>query len=133
MREEITAQTNKVESYNGFTEWLSFGNPYTIVASNDPDEHEKAVKYNDIIANAVMFHNVLDMSNVLLELHEEGYPVAKRSLARTSPLLTDHLNRFGEYVVNMQVNAGDIIGYEVTNIKGGLLCCSFACIRHAPV
>ncbi|MBP9777748.1 MAG: Tn3 family transposase [Rickettsiaceae bacterium] len=38
--------------------------------SNDPDEHEKAVKYNDIIANAVMFHNVLDMSNVLLQLHE---------------------------------------------------------------
>ena len=108
MREEITAQTNKVESYNGFTEWLSFGNPYTIVASNDPDEHEKAVKYNDIIANAAMFHNVLDMSNVVLELHEEGYPVAKKSLARTSPLLTDHLNRFGEYVVNMQVDAVDI-------------------------
>lgn len=81
---------------------------YTIVASNDPDEHEKAVKYNDIIANAVMFHNVLDMSNVLLELHEEGYPVAKKSLARTSPLLTDHLNRFGEYVVNMQVDTVDI-------------------------
>jgi len=108
MREEITAQTNKVESYNGFTEWLSFGNPYTIVASNDPDEHEKAVKYNDIIANAVMFHNVLDMSNVILQLHEEGYPVAKKGLARTSPLLTDHLNRFGEYVVNMQVEAVDI-------------------------
>jgi TnpA family transposase len=108
LREEITAQTNKVESYNGFTEWLSFGNPYTIVASNDPDEHEKAVKYNDIIANAVMFHNVLDMSNVVLELHEEGYPVAKKSLTRTSPLLTDHLNRFGEYVVNMQVEAVDI-------------------------
>lgn len=108
LREEITAQTNKVESYNGFTEWLSFGNPYTIVASNDPDEHEKAVKYNNIIANAVMFHNVLDMSNVILQLHEEGYPIAKKGLARTSPLMTDHLNRFGEYVVNMQVEPVDI-------------------------
>lgn len=56
----------------------------------------------------LMFHNVLDMSNVVLELHEEGYPVAKKALARTSPLLTDHLNRFGEYVVNMQVDAVDI-------------------------
>lgn len=107
-REEITAQTNKVESYNGFTEWLSFGNPYTIVASNDPDEHEKAVKYNDIIANAVMFHNVLDMSNAILELHEEGYPVNKKGLGRTSPLLTDHLNRFGKYVVNMNVELLDV-------------------------
>lgn len=96
LREEITAQTNKVESYNGFTEWLSFGNPYTIVATNDSDEHEKSVKYNDIIANAVMFHNVLDMSNVILELHQEGYPVGKKGLCRTSPLLTDHLNRFGK-------------------------------------
>jgi TnpA family transposase len=108
LREEITAQTNKVESYNGFTEWLSFGNPYTIVASNDPDEHEKAVKYNDIIANSVMFQNVLDMSDIVLQLHEEGYPVAEKGLARTSPLLTDHLNRFGEYVVNMQVESIDL-------------------------
>lgn len=107
-REEITAQTNKVESYNGFTEWLSFGNPYTIVASNDPDEHEKAVKYNDIIANAVMFHNVLDMSNAILELHEEGYQVDKKGLGSTSPLLTDHLNRFGKYVVNMNAELLDV-------------------------
>jgi TnpA family transposase len=108
LREEITAQTNKVESYNGFTEWLSFGNPYTIVASNDPDEHEKAVKYNDIIANAVMFQNVLDMSNVLIQLHEEGYPFQRKELKHTSPLLRDHLNRFGEYVVNMNVDPVDI-------------------------
>lgn len=108
LREEITAQTNKVESYNGFTEWLSFGNPYTIVASNDPEEHEKAVKYTDIIANSVMFQNVLDMSNIVLELHDEGYPIAKKGLAHTSPLLTDHLNRFGEYVVNMDADKVDI-------------------------
>ena len=63
----------------------------------------KAVKYNDIIANAVMFHNVLDMSNVILELHEEGYPVNMKGLGRTSPLLTDHLNRLGKYVANLHV------------------------------
>lgn len=108
LREEITAQTNKVESYNGFTDWLSFGNPYTIVASNDPDEHEKAVKYNDIIANAVMFQNVLDMSNVVLELHDEGYNFQKGALKRTSPLLRDHINRFGDYIVNMEVESIDI-------------------------
>lgn len=108
LREDITAQTNKVESYNGFSEWLSFGNPYTIVASNDPEEHEKAVKYNDIIANAVMFHNVLDLSNVILQLHEEGYIITKDKLAHLSPLMTDHINRFGEYVVNMEVEPLDV-------------------------
>ena len=87
---------------------LLTGNPYTIVASNDPDEHEKAVKYNDIIANAVMFQKVLDMSNIVLKLHAEDYPILAKGLARTSPLMTDHLNRFGEYIVNMEVEPVDI-------------------------
>jgi len=108
LREEITAQTNKVESYNGFTDWLSFGNPYTIVASNDPEEHEKAIKYNDIIANAVMLQNVMDMSGVILALMDEGYDITSKQLSKTSPLLTDHLNRFGQYVVNMEVEPVDI-------------------------
>jgi len=108
LREEITIQTNKVEAYNGFSEWLAFGNPYTMVASNDPDEHEKAVKYNDIICNCVMFQNVLDMSDVILQLHEEGHPISKKPLARGSPLMTEHLNRFGEYVVHMDTEVPDI-------------------------
>ncbi len=54
LREEITAETNKVEAYNGFTDWVSFGNPYTVIASNDPEEHEKAIKYTDIIANCII-------------------------------------------------------------------------------
>lgn len=108
LREEITAQTNKVESYNAFTEWLSFGNPYTIVASNDPEEHEKAVKYTDLIANAVMFQNMLDMSDVIVELHQEGYPILEEELSRLSPYLVGKLNRFGDYVVNMNVVPIDI-------------------------
>lgn len=108
LREEITAKTNKVESYNAFTEWLSFGNPYTIVASNDPEEHEKAVKYTDLIANAVMFQNMLDMSDVILALHQEGYPILEEELSRLSPYLVGKLNRFGEYVVNMNVVPMDI-------------------------
>lgn len=41
---------------------LSFGNPYTLVASNDPEEQEKAVKYADILANSVMLQNTIDIS-----------------------------------------------------------------------
>jgi len=108
LREEITIQTNKVESYNGFSEWISFGNPYTMVASNDPDEHEKAVKYTDIICNCVMFQNVLDMSEIILQLHEEGHIISKKPLSRGSPLMTEHLNRFGEYVVRMDTEKADI-------------------------
>ncbi|HLB42450.1 MAG TPA: transposase [Gammaproteobacteria bacterium] len=108
VREEITAQTNKVESYNEFSGWISFGNWHAIVASNDPEEHEKAVKYNDIIANAIMLQNAIDMSVVVKELVAEGYPVKRTAMRLTSPYLTDHLNRFGEFVVDMGIATEDI-------------------------
>lgn len=108
VREEITAQTNKVESYNEFSGWISFGNRHAIVASNDPEEHEKAVKYNDIIANAVMLQNAIDMSVVVKGLVAEGYPVKRTAMRLTSPYLTDHLNRFGEFVVDMGIVTEDI-------------------------
>ena len=47
LRETITAQTNKVEAYNGLSDWCAFGSDI-LVASNDEIEMEKAVKYNDI-------------------------------------------------------------------------------------
>ena len=48
LRETITAQTNKVEAYNGLSNWCAFGSNI-LVASNDDIEMEKAVKYNDIL------------------------------------------------------------------------------------
>ena len=62
LREQITAVTNRVESYNGFSKWFSFGGE---IMSNDREDQEKAVKYNDLIANAVVFHNVVDMTYIL--------------------------------------------------------------------
>ena len=39
LRQEVTANTNKIESYNGFSKWLSFGGD--VIAENDPDEQQK--------------------------------------------------------------------------------------------
>lgn len=39
LRQEITATTNKVESYNGFAKWFSFGGD--VLPINDPDEQQK--------------------------------------------------------------------------------------------
>ena len=55
MRSLITAATNKVESYHGFSKWFGFGG-FGIIAHNDPIEQEKIIEYNDLIANAVIFH-----------------------------------------------------------------------------
>jgi TnpA family transposase len=48
-----------------------FGGEGTI-ANNDPEEQEKIIKYNDVIANAVIFHNVVDLTNILCDLKREG-------------------------------------------------------------
>ena len=67
LRARITAATNKVESYNGFSHWLAFGNN-GILADNDPVEQEKLIKLNTLLANLVIFHNALDIMDVVREL-----------------------------------------------------------------
>jgi hypothetical protein len=89
-----------MEAYNGFSKWLFFGDE-GVIKHNDPIEQEKRIKYNDLVANLVMLHNVVDMTRVLRQLQAEGYPVTRDILAHISPYLTEHIRRFGEYVLDL--------------------------------
>ena len=102
MREEITAETNKAESYNWFSKWLFFGDG-GVISSNDREEQEKSLKYNRLVANAVILQNVADLTKVVAELAQEGYPVTKEALRFTSPYLQDNINRLGTYSLDMNV------------------------------
>jgi TnpA family transposase len=101
LRDQITATTNKVEAYNGFSKWLFFGGE-GIIADNDPEEQEKVIKYNDLVANAVIFHNVVDQTRILKELMEEGFPVTREDVATLSPYVTSHIKRFGDYIIDAE-------------------------------
>ena len=92
LRETITASTNKVESYNAFSDWIAFGSR-VLVASNDPDEMEKAIKYNALIANCTTLQNTIDYSYVVYQLQQQGYEINKEDLAHISPYATAHLKR----------------------------------------
>src|SRR3546814_18560323 len=59
LRQEVTAETNKLESYNGFAKFFSFGGD--VIDENDPDEQQKRLRYNDLIASAVLLQNTVDM------------------------------------------------------------------------
>jgi TnpA family transposase len=96
LRRRVTAATNKVEAYNGFSAWLRFGNA-GVIADNDPAEQEKIIKFNSLLANCVVFHTALDMTNVVRELIAEGWDITAELLAQLSPYLTEHINRFGIY------------------------------------
>ena len=100
LRGEITATTNKVENFNGFSEWFSFGNKDYIVASNDPKEQLKAIKCNFLIANTMMLQNVIDITNIILELQQEGYNIMQEDVTGLSPYITDSFKRFGVISMN---------------------------------
>lgn len=55
------------------------------------------MKFNALLTNAVIFHNALDIAEIVRQLLEEGWEIAPEDLAHISPYLTEHINRFGEY------------------------------------
>ncbi|MFD7288493.1 Tn3 family transposase [Streptomyces sp. NPDC059863] len=64
MRRRVTAATNKVEAFNGFSQWIGFGNG-GVITDNDPVEQEKTAKFNALLTNAVIFHNALDTAEIV--------------------------------------------------------------------
>ncbi len=106
LRRRVTAVTNKVEAYNGFSSWLRFGNG-GIIAENDPAEQEKMIKFNSLLANCVIFHTALDMMDVLRQLaaegwqSEEGKDITAADIAQLSPYITEHISRFGMYATDV--------------------------------
>ncbi len=98
-REEIHAHTNKVESFHHFAKWLNFGGE--ILQENDPEEQENLIKYNNLIANALIFQNVIDQTGIIKNLMNQGLAVSADDLKTLSPYLTKHVKRFGDYIVDL--------------------------------
>lgn len=100
MRVEVSANTNKVEAYHNFAGWLSFGGE-GLLNENDPEEQEKRNQYLDLVADTVIYQNVVDMSRVLGQLVKEGLEFTQQDLEALSPYLTHHIKRFGDYVLDL--------------------------------
>ncbi len=100
LRRVIQAATNKSEAFNGFVQWLFFGGE-GLIAENDRDRQRKLIKYNHLVANCLIFHNVQSQTRILRQLAEEGEEFDDATLSRLSPYLTEHVNRFGKYTLNL--------------------------------
>ncbi len=68
---------------------------------NDPEEQEKLIKYNNLIANALIFQNVIDQTRIIRNLMDGGFTVSPEDLKRLSPYQTAHIKRFGDYTVDL--------------------------------
>jgi len=65
-----------------------------------PAEQEKLIKFNTLLANLVIFHNALDIMDVVRGLVAEGWTVTVDQLAALSPHLRGHITRFGAYATD---------------------------------
>jgi hypothetical protein len=48
----------------------------------------------------VPFHTIVGMTRVLEQMAAEGLPVDETALASLSPYQTEHINRFGNYILD---------------------------------
>jgi len=58
--------------YHGFSEWLRFGGE--VIGRNDPDHQEKIVKFNELLANCVIYQNACDITAAANALAADGHP-----------------------------------------------------------
>ena len=100
MRQEVSATTNKIESYHAFTKWLNFGGD--VITENDPGEQQKRLRYIDLVASAVILQNTVDMMRVLQGLQDEGEEGDIADVQYLSPYMTSCIKRFGNYHLDLK-------------------------------
>lgn len=100
LRSTITAATNKSEQFNDFIKWIRFGAD-GVIQENDRDEQRKLIKYNHLVANCLILHNVCTLTRLLSQLATEGHKFDEATIGQISPYIREHINRFGDYVLNM--------------------------------
>lgn len=63
--------------------------------------YPKRIKYNHLVTNCLIFYNIVEMSRIIRELIHEGHTIAAEAVASLRPFLTRHVNRLGQYSLNL--------------------------------
>ena len=66
------------------------------------------IKYNHLVANMIILHNVVGMTKVLQELRDEGTEITLEILGGLAPFRTAHINRFGDYTLDFRRKIGPL-------------------------
>ena len=101
LRATITAITNRAESFHGFADWLGFGAQGGVIAHNDPVYQEKLIKFNQLIANCVLYSTACDITAAANALARGGRVVDAGDLATISPLIRHTIRRFGDWHLDL--------------------------------
>jgi hypothetical protein len=100
LRSIIQGATNKSEALNRFLKW-TFLVGKSVISENSRDEQRKTIKYNRLVANCLIFHNLCSLTRLVEDLEQRGETISEDSIAAISPYLIEHINRFGDYTPNL--------------------------------
>jgi hypothetical protein len=53
------------------------------------------------VANCLIFHNLCSLTKLVQTLEQRGEAVLEDAITAISPYLTEHINRFGDYTLNL--------------------------------
>jgi TnpA family transposase len=104
LRRTVHKGTTKIERHHRFAKHLAFGGD-GLFRTNNPADQEKAIVYNELVANAVALQTVADQTQALHALKSDGVRVDRTDLAFLSPYPTSKLKRFGDFPIHLQPEA----------------------------
>ncbi len=107
MRRMIQAATCKSEEFNAFVSWIRFGGG-GVISDNMRPNQRKIIRFNHLLANMLIFHNVVYQTKAINKLRAQGAEIPNEILAGMSPYWTEHLNRFGMFQLDMEKIASEI-------------------------
>ena len=73
-----------------------------------PCEQQKVIKYNQLVSNLTILHNVQNMTRALKELATKGIEITPDIQADLSPYWRKHINRFGDYRPDYDISASKL-------------------------
>lgn len=114
-RRLIQAGTCKSEEFNEFKNWVAFGGG-GVIGDNMECNQRKILKYNHLVANMVIFHNVVYQTKAINKLIARGINVPDEILKHLSPYWTEHLNRYGIFLLDLGVRPADI-EYDLNHLE----------------
>ncbi|NEQ47988.1 MAG: transposase [Leptolyngbya sp. SIOISBB] len=72
-----------------------------LITDKDPLEQEKRMHYLDLVANAIILQNTIDLSQAIQAVRDQGFPVTTELIAGLSAYLTSKIKRYGDYILDM--------------------------------
>jgi len=72
---------------------------------------EKIIKFNELLANCLIFHTAVDITKVVNDLIDEGWQIDPVDLATITPYITSKTRRFGTWHLGMEPLDGQAVGH----------------------